>query len=174
MNTEKWVPVAGYVGLYEVSDLGRVKALARSVRAGRGNRPANEMILSPIKGSTGYMVVSLCKLGIKIQMAVHLVVLRSFVGPRPLGLLACHGDGNANNNALSNLRWDTHANNVLDRKRHGTDLYGERAPAAKLTDDTVRQIRKRDKSIAQWSRELGVSLHTVYRARSGETWGHIK
>ena len=132
------------------------------------------MVLAPVKSSNGYIVVTLCNRGIRSQKAVHILVLCAFLGPRPVGLLACHGDGDTSNNALSNLRWDTHANNVLDRRRHGTDLYGELAPAAKLTDALVVEIRKRDKSITQWARELGVARHTVYRARAGETWGHIK
>jgi len=37
---ERWLPLPGWVGLYEVSDQGRVRSLRRKTRAGmRGGRP---------------------------------------------------------------------------------------------------------------------------------------
>lgn len=46
-------------------------------------------------------------------------VLLAFVGPRPDGMEACHGDGDCTNDSADNLRWDTHSSNMYDRKRHG-------------------------------------------------------
>lgn len=51
---------------------------------------------------------------------VHRLVLETFVGACPLGMECCHSDGNGMNNKLSNLRWDTHAGNGIDMKRHGS------------------------------------------------------
>lgn len=50
---------------------------------------------------------------------VHRLVLKAFVGPCPKGQWAAHNDGNTENNSLTNLRWDTPANNCADKKRHG-------------------------------------------------------
>lgn len=62
-------------------------------------------------------MVTLCKEGkVYGPRAVHLYVLETFVGPRPEGMQACHGDGDPANNRLSNLRWDTCSNNNLDKR----------------------------------------------------------
>lgn len=172
---EVWKPVVGYHGLYEVSDRGRVRAVARVTIGRWGPRPLKQKILKIIvKRKTGYPAISLSKGGVINQFSIHKLVLDAFVGARPIGMEACHWDGDRLNCSLGNLRWDTRRNNAADRKRHGNDLIGERAKSAKLTADLVRAIRKRDKTAKQWAVELGVGVHTVCRARLGETWAHIK
>jgi hypothetical protein len=64
---------------------------------------------------------------------VHHLVLEAFVGPRPAGHEAAHGDGDKTNNALANLRWATPKENAADRYRHGTVLFGTRHPLGRKT-----------------------------------------
>ena len=116
---EEWRPVLGYEGLYEVSDAGRVRSLSREVRSGRGVRVVEGRVLHPTPGALGRLSVSLSN-GRAVVRLVHHLVLEAFVGPRPDGAECCHGDGDASNNRLSNLRWDTHRANVLDAVAHGT------------------------------------------------------
>lgn len=52
------------------------------------------------------------------------------------------GDGNRLNNNLWNLRWTTHTENMADKKLHGTYVCGENQNGAKLTEETVRAIRR--------------------------------
>lgn len=172
---EEWRTVVGYEGLYEISNLGRARALDRRIgcRWG-GTRRWRGIVLQPIVASNGYPFVSVCRNGKRKQMSIHRMVLESFVGPRPSGMEACHNDGVRTNCRLDNLRYDTRTNNAADRKTHGTEHVGERAPAARLTDELVRAIRRRDKSAYKWAQELGLGLNTVTRARSGKTWAHIK
>lgn len=59
-------------------------------------------------------------------LLVSQLVLKAFVGPRPRGMEGCHNDGNASNNYLSNLRWDTHHENMRDVERHGRNFYRNR------------------------------------------------
>jgi hypothetical protein len=111
---ERWRPVVGYEGLYEVSDRGRV----RSLRFGRwGTR--HRML----RGWThdGYRYVELSRRPGSTAMRVHCLVLEAFIGPRPPGLYGCHNDGNPGNNELGNLRWDTPTSNLFDRVKHGRD-----------------------------------------------------
>jgi hypothetical protein len=51
---------------------------------------------------------------------IHTLVLEAFVGPRPPGLVACHGNGDHFDNRLRNLRWGTYSDNAYDQVRHGT------------------------------------------------------
>jgi hypothetical protein len=71
---------------------------------------------------------------------VHRMVLETFVGPCPEGMLACHNDGNTANNPLNNLRWDTPAGNMADKDRHGTARRGIHAPNALMGADELLLI----------------------------------
>lgn len=112
---------------------------------------------------------------------VHRLVLEAFVGPAPAGTEGCHNDGNPQNNALSNLRWDTHAENMLDQVRHGTKaapptFRGETHPMTKLTAGDVLFIRaqpQRRGLLAEMSRRFGVSDITIKRIRDRQVWTHI-
>ena len=78
------------------------------------------------------------------KFLVHVLVLELFKGPRPLGMEACHNDGDPANNAAHNLRWDTRAGNWADRKRHGRGCGGEKNPGGgKLRQEDVDAIRAR-------------------------------
>lgn len=47
---------------------------------------------------------------------IHKLVLEAFVGERPSGMQACHGNGDKTDNRLVNLRWDTVKANHRDKK----------------------------------------------------------
>ena len=120
-STEKWLPVVGYEGVYEVSDQGRVRSLDRT--DARGHRIRGRMLRLVSQAATGpdsRQTVSIHWGGVQRTRLVHHLVLEAFVSPRPDGLEACHGDGDARNNAVSNLRWGTHKSNEADKLRHGT------------------------------------------------------
>ena len=120
-STERWLPVLGFEGMYEVSDHGRVRSLDRVVYAGRGRtRLQNGRIVALNTHVGGYRLAHLYKDNARTAKLVHRLVLESFGGDRPDGTEVCHNDGNPGNNALSNLRWDTHTENVRDTYRHGT------------------------------------------------------
>ena len=66
----------------------------------------------------GYLKVKL-RGGKPRLVRIHSLVLRTFKGNRPKGLEGCHNDGEKLNNHISNLRWDTHKNNMQDATKHG-------------------------------------------------------
>lgn len=117
--TEQWRDVAEWEGKYEVSNLGRIRSLDRVVKGRWGPTRYAGRTLKPGWGS-GYALVTLAETGRgrREQRYVHDMVLRAFVGPKPLGLEVCHNDGNAGNNRRDNLRYDTRSANGLDRSRH--------------------------------------------------------
>lgn len=114
---ENWLSVPGYRDIYEVSDLGRVKSLARTTSNGRGLK-ARLMTRHP--QASGHLYVALRKPdGPCRNVLVHRLVLIAFVGPAPDGMHALHCDGNPANNRLANLRWGTPSENSYDAVRHG-------------------------------------------------------
>lgn len=121
-TAERWLPVVGWEGIYEVSDRGRIKSLARRIPQGRGCRSWRDV---PEKirelgqfHCDGYKTILLSSNGKRVLRGVHQLVMEAFVGPRLEGMIVCHNDGNPTNNHLSNLRYDTVSANALDRERH--------------------------------------------------------
>ena len=122
---EQWRPVAGYEGIYEVSDHGRVRSLDRTVPHGHtGTRRAAGRVLRPVIDSGGYPFVHLGRRPQR-RVRIHVLVLETFVGPRPVGLKGLHGDDIKTNSHLSNLRWGTQSENIaegwINTRRHRRD-----------------------------------------------------
>jgi hypothetical protein len=119
---ERWRPVVGYEGYYDVSNLGRVRSLDRLVFHKDGKtRRQKGVVLSPGLTDTGRLTVSLSVSDVAQSHHVPNLVLIAFVGQCPPNMECCHENGTAADNRLSNLRWDTHSSNMLDKQRHGTD-----------------------------------------------------
>ena len=112
--TEIWKDVVGYKGLYQVSNLGRVKSLPKYDCKGRFHP---EKIKSQVNNGTGYMVVNLKHDGKQQMRTVHRLVAEHFI-PNRLELSEVnHIDGDKTNNCSNNLEWCTRSENV----RHAVD-----------------------------------------------------
>ncbi|AGS82245.1 HNH endonuclease [Mycobacterium phage Bobi] len=122
MVKEIWLPVPGYEGHYEVSDLGRVRSLTRPVSNGRGGlRRVTGRVFARKLNRYGYPCVCLRKNGLRKDFTVHCLVLAAFVGPRPKGMVARHLNADRSDARLSNLCYGTHSENNYDRVRDGHD-----------------------------------------------------
>lgn len=116
---EEWRPVVGYEGFYEVSNMGRVRSVPRTVMHSRnGPMKLNSRVLRPNTHPAGHRMVDLRRDGESYMAKVHRLVLEAFAGPAPDGYDGCHNDGDPNNNRAENLRWDTHGGNMRDRYWH--------------------------------------------------------
>lgn len=105
---EIWKDIAGYEGLYQVSNVGRVRSLKRSVFV--RNRNKYKTLKGSIKTGcyelkNGYHVVSLYKDGIGKRFFTHRLVAVAFL-ENPLNLPQVnHKDENKKNNSVDNLEW---------------------------------------------------------------------
>lgn len=142
---ERWVDIPGWTGLYQVSNLGRVRSLPRVVphrTNGSGYQKVAGCIRKQTVASNGYLVVSLSFKG-KISLhQVHALVMLAFKGPYPPGMEIRHRDGNRLNPRLGNLRYATPKRNAKDKTTHGTEVVGVRNGQAKLTEAQVRRLRR--------------------------------
>ena len=120
MSEEIWKPVLGYEGLYEVSNLGRVKSLFRRVRRGDGHLTVKEKIMDFSKVSRNnltYYRVPLSRGNKKSLKLVSNLVCEAFHGRRPNGMQCSHINENSIDNRACNLMWSTiEENNTMPIK----------------------------------------------------------
>jgi HNH endonuclease/NUMOD4 motif-containing protein len=140
---EDWRPIAGYEGLYEVSNLGRVKRVGRAAQAGKGHgggvRLGRVKVPQPAKG--GYLKVRLSREGKSRGHLVHLLVAAAFLGPTPEGHEVNHIDGIKAHCHVGNLEFLTRSQNMAHALDHDLYQHGERHRDARLTADQVIEIR---------------------------------
>ncbi len=124
MERVEWRPVPGWGELYEVSDTGRIRSYDRRIVVPnpKGVLAARHYVGRELKlfvTGKGYPSVKLSRPGGRpVTVYVHEAVMTAFVGPRPVGLETCHGNGVPSDNRLENLRYDTRKANAQDAKRH--------------------------------------------------------
>lgn len=174
---EVWKDIPSYAGLYQASDQGNVRKLFKPVKKWDGSTVnGGYRIISPWIDRTGRQQVSLNKDGKKKNYQVHRAVMEAFVGLRPEGMECCHNDGNPLNNVLSNLRWDTHINNELDKLSHNTMQLGEDHYNSKLTKDNVINIRSMVRDGVPYKeiyKLFNTAPRTIRDVINGKTWKHV-
>lgn len=128
------------------------------------------------RGARGRRRVEVRVNGVPRKHFVHSLVLFAFNGPRPTDMEACHNNGDAADNRIENLRWDTRQNNIRDKVIHGTQAKGERVAGAKLTAAEVRFIRMSLRDGVQkrfLASTFGVTPETIGQIDRKETWRHV-
>lgn len=144
-NEEIWIDVVGKESSYQISSWGRVKSKCRPIfkKDGALHYTQKECILKLHPATKqGHLSVDLYHNGKHGMQSVHIMVLEAFVGPRPDGMEGCHNDGNAGNNYVENLRWDTHSANELDKRLHGTSKLGKPFPKTKNGEHPLAHFTK--------------------------------
>lgn len=149
--------------IYEISNYGRV----RRIKTRKFRKPCNDGRYLSLQfwGPNGE----------HFNIRIQLLVLTTFVGERPEGLFCCHNDGNAFNNHISNLRWDTPQSNSQDQKKHGTWHHGNAIHNAKLSPEKALEIvrlRKSGEDHKTIAKRFGVGASVIYGVLRGAGWGH--
>lgn len=114
MMNEIWKDVKGYEGLYQISNLGRIKSLKRQV----GFIERDEKILKP-RLIRSYLVAHLFKNNVAKNVLIHRMVAEMFIENPENKPCVNHIDGNKQNNKVENLEWVTHSENDLHAYKLG-------------------------------------------------------
>lgn len=176
---ESWASIAGYEGLYEVSDRGNVRSLQRFAPNRSGLRPIRDRLLVGNLDGRGYLIVGLSRLGVRRMFTVQRLVMNAFVGPRPHGYQINHKNGIKRDNRLDNLEYVTPSENSLHAHRTGlsVSIKGSRHYRAKLNESQVLRIRDMVGSGSSTptlvAEMFGVSTTTIYSIVSRANWRHI-
>ena len=123
-TAERWLPVVGYEGFYEVSDQGRIWSVPRLDPTGR--RQGGRFLKPKSSGSTGYLKVTLMRNGVSDQRLIHRLVLEAFVGACPDDSETRHLNATRTDNRLVNLAWGTSSENNYDIVAAGNHHYAKR------------------------------------------------
>jgi hypothetical protein len=171
---EEWKAIPGWEGMYEASDLGRIRSHDRQCNTGReGVALRRGRILVPVAKQQRYLAVTLADCERREQHLVHILILRTFRGEAPEGCIGCHEDDDKANNLLSNLYWGTYQSNAADKIKNGNGVEGERHPLAKLTEDQVYHIRASSETGPALARKYGVTAPHIWAVRHRRCWRHI-
>lgn len=122
---EIWRDVPDYEGLYQVSNLGRVKSLTRIIY--KKDKPCliNEKILTPGTKGKGYYGLKLCKYNKKKSVYIHHLVAISFLGHQPNGykMVIDHINDDKSDNRVDNLQIVTQRFNVCKTQGRYSSKY---------------------------------------------------
>lgn len=146
---EIWKDVKDYEGLYQVSNLGRVKVLEkRNVRFGKwGRKTLPERIKLSQKNKNGYYMIDLIKDKSRKRVYVHRLVAQAFVANPDNLQYVNHKDEDKTNNRADNLEWCTKAYNNNYGTKHA------RMVATRMKNNSYRQTYEHRMKISKSLRE---------------------
>lgn len=145
MTNEIWKDIAGYEGLYQVSNMGRVKSLQKERSNGKSFYITDEKILKATKDKEGYENVFLYKNKKFKVCKVHRLVAIAFIYNPKNKPEVDHINTIRNDNRVENLRWVTRSENLLN-------------PLTRQKRSEVRFSRESKKKISDTRKVLGLAL----------------
>lgn len=170
---ENWVDIKDYEGLYQISDMGRVRGVDRVVLSGNGRTTVKGRVISLFPDGDGYRKAHLHKDGRRRGFKVHRLVLMHFrLGSEHLH--ADHLNGIRHDNRLVNLEWVTQAENNRRARKKG--VWPKATMPRKLSIEQIREIRRDfipNVKKNQIHKKYGVCQATVRKIANREIWGNI-
>lgn len=177
---EIWKPVVGYEGLYEISNIGRVKSLEKTVNTFGGHTlRRKERFLRPQEFTTGYYFVILCDNTQRKHCSIHRLVADAFIPNPEKKPDVNHKDFNRKNNLVENLEWVTKRENIVHAftKVDRNTARGERNSKAKLKESDAIEIRKLKREGVDTKRLAEIyqlNCSTINRISNGTYWKHVE
>lgn len=175
---ENWKPISGWEGLYEVSDIGRIRSVERVVRCRDGTRTAPSVVRKLNPNRKGYLQAHLSAGDRRAVVAVHLAVATAFIPNPKQKPTVNHRHGDKRNNAATNLEWATFVENNNHALATGLRVNprGSLHGMAVLNEVSVLAIKrelaegKKQNAIA---REWNVSNSLINQIANGAIWQHV-
>lgn len=151
MKKEIWKDIPGYEGMYQVSNLGRVKSLVRKGKT-------YEVILKQFSNGHGYLQVFLTRNSITKSYKVHRLVAQAFI-PNPQNYRCIdHINTIRTDNRVENLRWVSHKENSANpiTKERVTSAVIKRVGKIVMQYDIQGNLIKTWDTPAQAAKTLGI------------------
>jgi hypothetical protein len=115
---EIWKKVIGYEGVYEVSNLGKVKRVGNL--RGVNKAYVNDYYLKPTDNGKGYLRIKLSNNGISKRVMLHRIIAEAFISNPLNKKVINHINNNKKDNRIENLEWCSQSENCLHAVKLGT------------------------------------------------------
>ena len=163
LKQEEWRDIAGYEGLYQVSDLGRVRSLNRVRIVSNKEKEYQTVIKGRLLKGDPYKDVRrviLSKDGVKRWLHIGKLVAAAFLKELPRSGRLIHIDGDTHNNALPNLKWIAKRRRVREAELSKQDKQLIRALEAYVVNpacvpvELVKELDRVSKEINSFKKPL--------------------
>ena len=183
---EIWKPIKDYEGLYEISNLGRVRSLDKIRNAAINNVSETVIrgrIMKQKSDKDGYLSVKLTHPNSKGKhLRVHRIVATSFICNPESKPQVNHKNGIKSDNNAVNLEWCTLSENRIHAYNTGLQSSeskkGELNNFSKLTESDVTYIKRNYiQNVTPYrifAEKFNVNVCTIGAIIRGITWKHIK
>ena len=162
MEKEIWKDIPNYEGIYQASNLGRIRTCEgkTTYTEKHGVRHWKQRILKPRWSKSGYRI-SMWKDGKCKDIFVHRLVGMTFLGVENSNLTINHIDGNRENNNVKNLEWCSLGENIT--KGFETGLYHNQTKVAIIDKRTNVKYIFRSMALASrfMNRNNGYIFHCI-------------
>lgn len=183
---EIWKDIKGYEGLYQISNLGRVKSLKRIEKFYHNKE---DKILKAAKCGNCYLKVILCKNNIKRNLMIHRLVAETFISNPENKVTVNHIDGNKHNNCVDNLEWNSYSENIKhayklglnygsDKMKGRTGKFCKTSKAVYQIDKTTNKILNEYYSLRETEKATGIKAQSIINCckrkikhkKNGQKW----
>lgn len=176
---EIWVGLQGAENLYQLSNTGKLKSLAKTWICGLNSvRHKPDTIMAWAQDNNGYSITSIQTNGKRKMISLHRQLAIHFI-PNPENKPQVnHKDGNTRNNQLSNLEWATQAENT--QHAYDTGLLRKRFEEESFNGKAVRITRKKTgevfifPTLTRAAKEMGLNICSISENLNGhaKSWNY--
>lgn len=192
MENEIWKDIDGYIGLYQISNLGRVKSLYREYYSGKNHKilkiKKESIIKNKIYKATGYYYIVLCKDSTAKKVKIHRLVCAAFHDNPQNKAEVDHKNTIRSDNRAENLKWVTrkeNQNNPITKQKHSISKIGKLNPMKNkricfgqydLNNNFIENhygVKETAKKLGFQDSSISKCLTGVYQTAHGFKWYYL-